>query len=287
MLLCHQSPKNKGKTYLAKALATEAKCTFFSVSPAVLVTKYQGDSEGRVRALFKKARESPGSRAIIFIDEIESLFGNRSESKSSESRIIHQFFTEMRGLDTEQHKGHVLVIGATNYPENLDTGFHQRFKERVYIPLPDLKARVKMLKLHLRDEQHKLTEDDFMRLGDKLSGASGSDIKAYVDKVLREPWKQAEDAKQFISDGDSMMACEDYPNCAFCTPKLSNDPPDTNYDCTHCGAKRMTMEEVECGKLKLRDVRIDDFERVLEREPVVTVPASELERYEKWRHGRH
>lgn len=266
---------------MAKALATEAKCTFFSVSPAVLVTKYQGDTEGRVRALFKKARKSPGSRAIIFIDEIDCLLGNRSESKSSESRIISQFFEEMRGLDTEQHKGRVLVIGATNYPEKLDTGVRQRFQEHVYIPLPDLKARVKMLKLHLRDEQHKLTEDDFMRLGEKSNRASGSDIKAYVDKVLREPWKEAEDAKQFISDGDFMMACEDYPNCALCTPKLSTDPPDTNYDCTHCGAKRMTMEEVECEKLKLRDVRIDDFERVLEQKPIPTVPASEVERCER------
>lgn len=267
---------------MAKALATEAKCTFFSASPADLVTKWQGDSEGRVKALFKKARKSPGSRAIIFIDEIDCLFGNRSESKSSERRIIDQFFTEMRGLGPKQHSGHVLVIGATNYPEKLDPAFHSRFQDQVYIPLPNLKARIKMLKLHIGDE-HKLTDNEFMRLGEKLNGASGSDIKAYVDKVLREPMNEAQDARQFIPDGDFMMPCEDYPNCSSCTPKLSNDPKDTNYDCDSCGAKRMTMEEVGCGKLKLRDVRIDDFEKVLMQEPIATVPASELERYEEWR----
>jgi SpoVK/Ycf46/Vps4 family AAA+-type ATPase len=88
----------EGKSYLAKAVATEADSTFFSVSSADLISKWQGESEKLVRNLFELARESEGGRAIIFIDEVDSLCGSRTEGESdSMRRVKTEFLVQMDG----------------------------------------------------------------------------------------------------------------------------------------------------------------------------------------------
>ena len=270
-----------GKSYLAKAVATEADSTFFSVSSADLISKWQGESEKLVRNLFELAREAEGGRAIIFIDEIDSLCGSRSEGESdSMRRVKTEFLVQMDGVG--KSKGQILVLGATNIPWELDAAIRRRFEKRVYIPLPEAEARAYMVKLNLGDTPHELTEEDFDKLGAITKGASGSDIKVLVKEALMQPLRKCQQAKQFYVDENGMYCpCEKYPNCPRCPPKLSNDDEDKDYTCTNCGAKRMALWDVEPDKLKAPDVRVSDFETVM-RSSVSTVSPDELKRFTEW-----
>ncbi|KAI4828894.1 hypothetical protein KUCAC02_022965 [Chaenocephalus aceratus] len=162
-------PPGTGKSYLAKAVATEANnSTFFSVSSSDLVSKWLGESEKLVKSLFTLARENRPS--IIFIDEIDSLCGSRSENESEAARRIKtEFLVQMQGVGTNNEG--VLVLGATNIPWTLDLRYQEKvqinyllplqkrnavravllykFEKRIYIPLPEEHARSFMFKLHL------------------------------------------------------------------------------------------------------------------------------------------
>ncbi|GKY98827.1 hypothetical protein MPSEU_000838700 [Mayamaea pseudoterrestris] len=274
-------PPGTGKTYLAKAVATEADSTFFSVSSADLISKWQGESERLVRSLFEMARESEGGRAIIFVDEVDSLCGSRSEGESdSLRRVKTEFLVQMDGVGKDE--GKVLILGATNIPWELDAAIRRRFEKRVYIPLPEAEARTSMVQLHLGDTPNNLSDEDFQRIGDITERASGSDIKVLVKEALMQPLRRCQQAKQFYVDskGD-YHPCSKYPNCSKCPPKLSSDPPGKNYTCQHCGAKRMTLWDVPSDKLVAPDVVREDFEKVM-RNSVSTVSEAELERFTEW-----
>ena len=262
-------------------MATEADSTFFSVSSADLISKWQGESERLVRNLFEMARESPGNRAIIFIDEVDSLCGSRSEGESdSLRRVKTEFLVQMDGVGKEE--GQVLILGATNIPWELDAAIRRRFEKRVYIPLPEKEARTYMVKLHLGDTPNDLTEEDFERIGEITEGASGSDIKVLVKEALMQPLRRCQQAKQFYVDAEGYYhPCTKYPNCSKCPPKLSNDPPGKDYTCKNCKALRMSLWDVPSDKLKAPMVVREDFEKVM-RNSVSTVSEEELERFVDW-----
>lgn len=273
-------PPGTGKSYLAKAVATEADSTFFSVSSADLVSKWQGESEKLVRNLFEMARESPGGRAIIFIDEVDSLCGSRSEGESDSSRRIKtEFLVQMDGVG--QKANNVLVLGATNVPWELDAAIRRRFEKRVYIPLPENEARTIMVKLNLGDTPNDLSEEDFEKLGRITVGASGSDIKILVKEALMQPLRTCQKAEQFLPVGDYLVPCANYPNCARCPPKLSSDKPGKDYTCNHCGAVRMKLWDVPPEKLKAPEMSIGDFEKVL-KHSFSSVSPDELQQYDDW-----
>lgn len=274
-------PPGTGKSFLAKAVATEADSTFFSISSADLISKWQGESERLVRNLFELARESEGGRAIIFIDEVDSLCGSRSEGESdSLRRVKTEFLVQMDGVGNSSQQ--ILVLGATNIPWELDAAIRRRFEKRVYIPLPEAEARAYMVRLNLGDTPNDLTEADFERLGAVTDGASGSDIKVLVKEALMEPLRQCQQAKQFVVDAEgNYHPCTKYPNCSQCPPKLSTDDGSRDYSCPKCGAKRMTLWEVPPEKLKAPMVRRKDFEKVM-RSSVTSVAPEELKRFVDW-----
>jgi vacuolar protein-sorting-associated protein 4 len=178
----------------------------------------------------------------------------------------------------------VLLLGATNVPWELDHAIRRRFDKCIYIPLPDHEARTYMLKLHMKDKPNDLTDDDFKMLGKVTEGASGSGIDCLVKDARLESIRKYQQAKQFmpIENGNYYIPCEIYPSCRFCLPKLSMDPPGTNYTCKICGAERMNLWDVPSEKLKSPHLTLKDFERALKKRSFTSVSAKELDRYVAW-----
>ncbi|KYH37564.1 MAG: ATPase AAA [Candidatus Bathyarchaeota archaeon B24] len=184
-------PPGCGKTMLAAAVANEVDAHFFYVDSATIMSKWLGESEKNVAALFENARElsHEGKPAIIFIDEIDSLVGVRSHEVGGEVRARNQLLKEMDGLQDKGKNLYVYVIGATNKPWNLDEPFIRRFQRRIYIPPPDFRARLELFKIYCRNL--KLSRDvDLEELARLTEGYTGSDIRDIAQeaqvRVVRE-----------------------------------------------------------------------------------------------------
>ena len=166
-------PPGTGKTMLARAVATESRSTFFAISASSLTSKWLGESEKLVRALFSLAKALAPS--IIFVDEIDSLLSSRGGSSEHEStrRIKTEFLIQWSDLqkaaagkaqtDKEKLEGdasRVLVLAATNLPWAIDEAARRRFVRRQYIPLPEPHVRAEQLRTLLGHQKHNLKNDD-------------------------------------------------------------------------------------------------------------------------------
>lgn len=198
-------PPGTGKSYLAKAVATEASnSTFISVSSSNLVSKWLGESEKLVKSLFEMARENRPS--IIFIDEIDSLCSSRSDNESdSVRRIKTEFLVQMQGVGNDMDK--ILVLGATNIPWVLDSAIRRRFEKRIYIPLPDEEARYVMLKMNIGDTPNSLTDQDLRTLADRTERFSGADISVLVRDALMQPVRKVQSATHFKRVCEDIILC--------------------------------------------------------------------------------
>jgi len=193
-------PPGTGKSYLAKAVATEANSTFFSISSSDLVSKWMGESERLVKQLFEMARENKPS--IIFIDEVDSLCGSRSDTESESARRIKtEFLVQMNGVGTDDQG--ILVLGATNIPWSLDAAIRRRFERRIYIPLPDVGARARIFQIHVGNTPNKLTTKEYHTLAEKTEGYSGADVSIIVRDALMQPVRMVQSATHFkkLSNG--------------------------------------------------------------------------------------
>ncbi|KAI8847420.1 P-loop containing nucleoside triphosphate hydrolase protein [Chytridium lagenaria] len=178
-------PPGTGKTMLAKAVAHESKATFFSISASTLTSKFVGEGEKMVRALFLMARELQPS--IIFIDEIDSILTERSEGEHEASRRLKtEFLLQFDGLMAGS-EDRLLVMGATNRPQELDEAALRRLVKRIYIPLPEPQTRHTFLLHLLQGHQHRLSPRDIQRLVLTTDGYSGSDITALAREASLGP----------------------------------------------------------------------------------------------------
>ncbi len=184
-------PPGTGKTMLARATAGELDATFFTVSAADLLSKWVGEAEQNVKALFDAATSA--ERSVIFIDEIESLVPARRDDAGSGvmQRVVPQLLQGMEGFSKKKGQP-VLFMGATNVPWQLDPAVLRpgRFDEKVYVGLPDLPARRRLLDIHLGDRP--VAEDvDLDAYAERLDGYSGADIKYLCDRAATIPFLAA------------------------------------------------------------------------------------------------
>ena len=168
-------PPGCGKTLLAKVLATESDANMYSINGPEIMNKYYGETEAKLRDIFKEAKDN--SPSIIFIDEIDAIAPKREEVYGDvEKRVVAQLLALMDGL-TE--RGNVVVLGATNRPDSVDPALRRpgRFDREVEISVPNADGRLEILQIHTRGMP--LGKDiELKNLASELHGYTGADIKS-------------------------------------------------------------------------------------------------------------
>ena len=155
--------------------------------------------------MFAVARSRQPS--VIFIDEIDSLLKSRSDGEHEASRRMKtEFLSQSDGLVTASDE-RILVIGATNRPQDLDNAALRRLTARLYIPLPDLTARKQMIKNHLKNENHSLTEQQIQTLAEKTEGYSGADMRELCRESAMEGIR---DLKGMLDESDPQIRDIDF-----------------------------------------------------------------------------
>ncbi|KAJ9540351.1 hypothetical protein OSB04_026857 [Centaurea solstitialis] len=207
-------PPGTGKTMIGKAIAGEAKATFFYISASSVLGKWMGESEKLVRALFGVA--SCRQPAVIFVDEIDSLLSQRSDREHDITRRIKtQFLIEMEGCDTGSEQ--ILLIGearATNRPQDLDEAARRRLTKRLYIPLPSSEARAWIVRNLLeKNGLFKLSTEDIDTI---CKSTEGSDMKNLVKDAsmgpLREAFKQGTEISKLKKEDMRAVTLQDFEN---------------------------------------------------------------------------
>ncbi|KAL0403193.1 UNVERIFIED_CONTAM: Spastin [Sesamum radiatum] len=201
-------PPGTGKTMLAKAIANEAGASFINVSMSTITSKWFGEDEKNVRALFTLAAKV--SPTIIFVDEVDSMLGQRTRVGEHEAmrKIKNEFMTHWDGLLTKPGE-RILVLAATNRPFDLDEAIIRRFERRIMVGLPSVENREMILRTLLSKE--KAEDIDFKELAVMTEGYSGSDLKnlcvtaAYrpVRELIQQEREKDKEKKQRDKEGQS------------------------------------------------------------------------------------
>lgn len=167
-------PPGTGKTLIGKCIACQSGATFFSISASSLTSKWVGEGEKMVRALFAIARcHQP---AVIFIDEIDSLLSQRTDGEHDSSRRIKtEFLVQLDGAATAA-EDRILVVGATNRPQEIDEAARRRLAKRLYIPLPEAAARSQIVTNLMAQEKNQLREQELDSVVAATQGFSGADM---------------------------------------------------------------------------------------------------------------
>jgi SpoVK/Ycf46/Vps4 family AAA+-type ATPase len=172
-------PPGTGKTMLAAATANELDGYFINVDAASMMSKWLGEAEKNVSKLFNMARkynEKEGKPVILFIDEVDSLLGDRNSEVGGEIRAKNQFLSELDGVNGKGKDTMMYVIGATNKPWSLDEPFLRRFQKRIYVSLPAQDARHKLFEQYTSPLK-KSSRFNLASLAKQFDGYSASDIK--------------------------------------------------------------------------------------------------------------
>ncbi|MDE7099803.1 MAG: ATP-binding protein, partial [Malacoplasma sp.] len=168
-----------GKTLFAEAVSNEIDAKFFSIKCSDIKSKWIGESEKKIKDLFKNARKE--KRAVIFFDEFESIGKKRSSDDLSSEATVPEILAQMQGVGTDNNN--ILVIAATNRPWDIDSALLRpgRFDEKIYVPLPDYLARKEIFKIKLKDLPHE--DIDFDYLASITNNCNGADISYFCERL--------------------------------------------------------------------------------------------------------
>lgn len=200
-------PPGGGKTMLARALANKANMAFFSVKCSDIVSKFFGEAEQNIRALFQSAREA--KNAVIFFDEAEALACRRGGNSTVMARLVPEFLSQMDGFD--RHDGHIIVIFATNRPFDLDPAFLRpgRLATHCYIPLPDEEVRRTLLTklVQARPTQGEIDIEALVEKTDRFSCADLVNLirracQLPVNRIIKRTEQGEPDPEEFLTQPD-------------------------------------------------------------------------------------
>ncbi|CCF75628.2 vacuolar protein-sorting-associated protein 4 [Babesia microti strain RI] len=248
-------PPGTGKTLIAQACAYECNIPFFSISSADIMSKWQGESEKFVKNLFKNTPD----QCIIFIDEIDSICGERNETDSESSkRVKTELLIQMQDLFNSEKQ--TIVIAATNLPWTLDSAVRRRFEKRIYIPLPNKITRKQILQMNLSDLPNNLSDADLDDIARLTDGFNAADVGILVRTGIMYSLKVCRDSTHFKL----------LPNGSY-TPCAQTDP----------SAIKITFNCIPTNKLSLPAM---DKSALMQALDVVSssVDPQMLGRYEQW-----
>ncbi|XP_052273931.1 spastin-like isoform X2 [Dreissena polymorpha] len=178
-------PPGNGKTMLAKAVANESNATFFNISASSLTSKWVGEGEKLVRAMFAVAKELQPS--VVFMDEVDSILCERKEGENDSSRRLKtEFLVQFDGV-AGSSEDRVLIMGATNRPQELDDAVLRRFSKRVYVSMPNAKTRLALLRHLLGKHNNPLSDRELEQLAKLTEGYSGSDLNSLAKDAALGP----------------------------------------------------------------------------------------------------
>jgi len=185
-------PPGTGKTMLGRAIASNIKATFFNISASSLTSKWIGEGEKLVKALFTVAGCMQPS--VVFMDEIDSLLSARKGEGEHEAsrRLKTELLVQIEGCDPSSAERRLLLVGATNRPEELDEAARRRMPKQLYIPLPGADARRAMVRMYLEGGvSHALSDGDVEKVVQHTEGYSGADMKFMLQEALQGPVREA------------------------------------------------------------------------------------------------
>ncbi|MCX8194925.1 MAG: AAA family ATPase, partial [Candidatus Micrarchaeota archaeon] len=184
-------PPGCGKTFIMKAAAGECNSSFINAKISDVLDMYVGNTEKNLHNIFETARKN--APCIVFFDEVEALGGRREDMQQSTQYMkiaVNQMLFEMDGI--ESNNENVLVVGATNAPWDVDPALRRsgRFGKTIFIPEPDFKSRIDILKMHTR-KVPAAGRISFWRIALATWGYSSADLKAVVEEAAAIPWREA------------------------------------------------------------------------------------------------
>ena len=188
-------PPGTGKTYITEALAGELGYNVVIAQASDITSSLVGEAADNMAELFTIARNN--QPCLLFLDEIDAIAAERSGDTNktmSESQMITQFLTEMSETKGED----VVVVGATNLPDEIDGAAWRRFDERIEVPPPDATARAAVLRVHLRDRPVVTDEIDWDEIKELTDGYAASDLEIVASKAARRALKDARDADEVV-----------------------------------------------------------------------------------------
>ncbi len=196
-------PPGVGKTHVARVLARESGRAFYVVSSADIISKWVGESERTVKALFAELRAH--RPCVLFLDEVDALCADREAGQASgggnATKTVQEFLVQLDGV-TSDNEG-VLLVAATNLPWRLDGGVLRRLQRKLYVPLPELEDRLALLQYYLArnsdDVGEPLGEEALVELAAETGGYSADDLQNLVSRAHEDTMQRLQDAQHFYA----------------------------------------------------------------------------------------